>query len=152
MRNSAFKKGASEYYSGEKKRYTLKVQIVINYHTAEILSVDFRGERTHDFKLFKQSELRLSEHTLVIADKGYQGIKKIHEKSIHQIKRRKKIPINDIQKRYNRILSRLRFVIKRVSGILKHFRIVSTRYRNTPKNFIKTFFIICGLYNFQCHI
>ena len=55
---------------------------MINYHTAEILSVDFSGGRRHDFKLFKQSQLPLSEHTLVIADKGYQGIKKIHENSI----------------------------------------------------------------------
>ena len=123
---------------------------MINYHTAEILSVDFSGGRRHDFKLFKQSQLPLSEHTLVIADKGYQGIKKIHENSIHQIKRRKKIALSDIQKIYNRIVSRLRFVIERVNGIIKRFRIVSTRYRNAPTNFIKTFSLSCGLYNFQC--
>ena len=80
----------SEYYSGKKKKYTQKAQIVINYITGKIFTVDFSGGRTHDFKLFKQSELPLSEHTCVIADKGYQGIRKIHKNSLHPIKRRKK--------------------------------------------------------------
>ena len=57
---------------------------MIDFRTAKILSITFSGGRTHDFKLFKQSNLPLSEDTLVIADKGYQGIKKIHENSIHQ--------------------------------------------------------------------
>ena len=74
----------------KKKKYTQKAQIVIDYSTTEILSVDFSGGRTHDFKLFKQSNLPLSEYTCVLVDKGYQGIKKIHANSLHFIKRRKK--------------------------------------------------------------
>ena len=123
---------------------------MIDYKRAKILSVDFSGGRTHDFKLFKQSKLPLSAHTLVITDKGYQGIKKIHENSIHPIKRRKKNPLSEAQKAYNRLVCRLRFVIERVNGILKRFRILSSRYRNAPSNFINTFYLICGLYNFQC--
>ena len=116
------------------------------------MSVAFSGGRTHDFKLFKQSNLVLSEDTLVIADKGYQGVKKIHEKSIHPIKRKKNIPLSESQKTYNRIVSRLRFIIERVNGILKRFRILSCKYRNAPASFTNTFSLICGLYNFQCYI
>ena len=123
---------------------------MIDFRTTKILNITFSGGRTHDFKLFKQSNLPLSEHTLIIADKGYQGIKGIHEKSIHPIKRRKREPLNDVQKAYNLIVSRLRFIIERVNGILKRFRILSSRYRNAPQNFIKIFTLICGLYNFQC--
>lgn len=125
---------------------------MIDFHTAKILSITFSGGRTHDFKLFKQSNLPLSEHTLIIADKGYQGIKKIHENSIHPIKRSKKVPLSDVQKTYNRLVSRLRFIIERVNGILKRFRILSCKYRNAPTSFINTFTLICGVYNFQCHI
>lgn len=113
------------------------------------MSVDFSGGRTHDFKLFKQSNLALSEDTLVIADKGYQGIKGIHEKSIHPIKRKKNVPLSDKQKTYNRLVSRLRFIIERVNGILKRFRILSSKYRNAPASFTNTFSLICGLYNFN---
>ena len=123
---------------------------MIDFSTAKILSITFSGGRTHDFKLFKQSNLPLSEHTLIIADKGYQGIKEIHEKSIHPVKRKKNVPLSDKQKTYNRIVSRLRFIIERVNGILKRFRILSSKYRNAPQNFTKIFTLICGLYNFQC--
>ena len=84
MWNQAAKKGVSEYYSGKKKKYTQKAQIVINYITGKIFTVDFSGGRTHDLKLCKQSELPLSEHTCVIADKGYQGIRKIHKNGFVQ--------------------------------------------------------------------
>ncbi len=40
------------------------IPLVIDFHTAKILSITFSGGRTHDFKLFKQSNLPLSEHTL----------------------------------------------------------------------------------------
>ncbi|MBQ7577784.1 MAG: transposase [Synergistaceae bacterium] len=55
----------------------------------------------------------------MIPDKGYQGIRKIHQNSLHPIKRRKKVPLTDNQKAYNRIVYRLRFVIEQVNGILK---------------------------------
>ena len=145
-------KRASEFYSGKKKKYTQKAQIVIDYSTTEILSVDFSGGRTHDFKLFKQSNLPLSECTCVLADKGYQGIKKIHYNSLHPIKRRKKVPFTDSQRAYNLLISRLRFVIERVNGILKRFRILSSKYRNAPQTFIRTFLLVCGLHNFQHHM
>ena len=125
---------------------------MIDGKQAKILSVDFSGGRTHDFQLFKQSQLPLSEDTLVIVDKGYQGIRKIHKNSIHPIKSSKKKPLSKTQKTYNRIVSRLRFVIERVNGILKRFRILSSKYRNAPSKFINTFSLICGLYNFQCPI
>ena len=60
------------------------------------------------------------------------------------------IQFSEAQKAYNRLVCRLRFVIERVNGILKRFRILSSRYRNAPSNFINTFSLICGLYNFQC--
>ena len=50
---------------------------MIDFLTAKILSIIFSGGRAHDFKLFKQNNLPLpeSEHTLIIADKGYLEIK-----------------------------------------------------------------------------
>ena len=59
---------------------------MIEFEIGKILSIDFAGGRTHDFKLFKQSKLPFSNYTLVIADKGYQGIKKFHENSIFPLK------------------------------------------------------------------
>ena len=148
MRAEAFKKGASKYYSGKKKKYTQKAQIVINYAAAKLLSVEFASGREHDFKLFKRSGLPLAEDTCVIADKGYHGIKKLHKNSVHPVKRRKDQGFSTMQRVYNTVIIRLRFVIERVKGILKRFRILSSKYRNAPEKFLISFSLICGLYNF----
>jgi hypothetical protein len=46
--------------------------------------------RIHDFKLLKNSRVKFGELVQVIADKGYQGITKIHEKSETPIKKPKR--------------------------------------------------------------
>ena len=37
--------------------------------------------RIHDFKIFKNSKIKLGKTIRIIADKGYQGIVKIHHLS-----------------------------------------------------------------------
>ncbi len=37
--------------------------------------------RMHDFKLFQKSQVKLPKTIKLLADKGYQGIVKIHELS-----------------------------------------------------------------------
>jgi hypothetical protein len=46
--------------------------------TRKILSAAFCAGRKHDFQLFKESEIKLPPHVLLLADAGYQGVAKIH--------------------------------------------------------------------------
>ena len=43
--------------------------------------------KTHDFKLFKNSDIKFHKLLQIIADKGYQGIAKIHNLSKTPIKK-----------------------------------------------------------------
>lgn len=46
--------------------------------------------RTHDSRLFKESKTRLHPDLILKTDSGYQGIRKLHEKSRVPHKRSKK--------------------------------------------------------------
>lgn len=59
-----------------------------------------------DFQLFKTSGVRFGELLKVIADKGYQGITKIHQLSETPIKKPKGKKLKTDQKKYNRKLNR----------------------------------------------
>ncbi len=59
-----------------------------------------------DFQLFKTSGVRFGELLKVIADKGYQGITKIHQLSETPIKKPKGKKLTTDQKKYNRKLNR----------------------------------------------
>lgn len=104
---------------------------------------------THDFALYKQSQLELHKSLELLADSGYQGITKLHEKSRTPKKRSKKHQLTKDEKRSNRELSRRRIVVENVIRSLKIFRILLERYRNRRKRFSLRFNLIAGLYNFE---
>ena len=74
-------KKQKRYYSGKKKRHTLKSQIVVNKKTKEIVCTEFANGKKHDFRMFKESGIKIKKEIKVIVDTGYQGIKKLHEES-----------------------------------------------------------------------
>ncbi|MDV2997795.1 MAG: hypothetical protein N4J56_007500 [Chroococcidiopsis sp. SAG 2025] len=45
------------YYSGKKKRHTLKTQVVVNQANGQIICTTFGKGRVHDFRLFKRARI-----------------------------------------------------------------------------------------------
>lgn len=74
-------KHQKRFYSGKQKEHTLKTQVVIEQKTLKIICLRHGKEKTHDFKLFKTTGFKINKLVKIIADKGYQGITKIHELS-----------------------------------------------------------------------
>ena len=66
---------------GKKKKHTLKSQVVIETESLKIICTAHGKGKKHDFQLFKGSKIKIDESIETIADKGYQGIKKIHNSS-----------------------------------------------------------------------
>ena len=75
------KKKQKHYYSGKKKRHTLKTQIVVDKKTKGIICTAFFNGKRHDFKLFKESKTRIHPEIKTVTDTGYQGMQKLHRKS-----------------------------------------------------------------------
>ena len=73
------KRKREKYYSGKKKRHTLKTQIFIERNTGQILEVSksFPGS-IHDYQVFKITKAgeRLPRDEPIYLDRGYQGAKK----------------------------------------------------------------------------
>ncbi len=59
------------FYSGKKKRHTLKTQVIIDYETSTILGIAQEQGPTSDLKLFKQSGVHLAPEVWYLADGGY---------------------------------------------------------------------------------
>ena len=143
------KKRQKQFYSGKQKEHTLKTQLVIQQKTGQIICIVNGKGRTHDFKLFKNSGVKFGDLIKVIADKGYQGIAKIHQLSQTPIKKKKGEKLSKEEKRYNQHLNRLRITVEHINRRLKIFKILSYPYRNRGKRFGLRANLIAGLHNYD---
>ena len=143
------KKRQKKFYSGKQKEHTLKTQLVIQQKTGKIVCIVNVKGRTHDFKLFKNSGVKFRTLMKVIADKGYQGIAKIHKLSETPIKKKKGKKLTKEEKQYNRQLNRLRITVEHINRRLKIFKILSYPYRNRGTRFGLRANLIAGIYNYE---
>lgn len=72
------KKKQRRYYSGKKKRHTIKSQLVIEQQSLKILCTAHGTGKENDFQLFKRSHVHPLPEVEILADKGYQGLNTIH--------------------------------------------------------------------------
>ena len=103
--------------------------------TQAVICTDFSNGKRHDFRLFKESKTRIHPEVKVITDTGYQGIKKLHDKSEMPKKKSKKNPLTKEDKNNNKKLARERVANENVIGMLKRFKIIADKYRNRRKRF-----------------
>lgn len=137
------------YYSGKKKRHTLKSQVVINQQSLHIVCTAHGVGREHDFRLFKRSRVRTAADIELLGDRGYQGVVKLHVKSQTPKKKPLKQQLSATHKQKNRQLARERVVVEQVIGKLKVFKILAGCYRNRRRRFALRFNLIAALYNFE---
>lgn len=137
------------FYSGKKKRHTLKCQLVVEQATGRIICTFFGKGRRHDFNLFQASGVRFHPQTQSLQDKGYQGMQKLHLNSCLPRKKPRGGQLSREDKLYNRTLARDRVVIEQVNRCLKIFRILAERYRNRRRRFGLRCNLIAALYNYE---
>ena len=142
------KKGQKPYYSGKKKRHTLKTEIRITRKGRIVHVSKTKPGSIHDFNLHKQ-EPPLPLGSRAFVDSGYQGLDKLHKETELPYKATKKKPLDREEKEYNRALSRIRVKIENVLANIKIFRILKDCYRNKRKRYNVKFNIIAGIVNLK---
>ena len=100
-------------------------------------------------RLFKQHRIPMLPEQLCLADKGYQGIAKLHLNSCIPTKKPRKAKMDSSERQHNRLLARLRVVAEHVHRKLKIFRILAERYRNRRRRFGLRFNLIAAIVNFE---
>lgn len=143
------KKHQKRFYSGKQGEHSLKTQVALGEKTGIIICLAHEKGRTHDFKLFKKSNVRFHKLLHIIADKGYQGITKIQGNSETPVKKPRGGKLTKEQKQYNRQLNRLRVAVEHINRRLKIFKILSYRYRNRHRRFGLRANLIAGIYNYE---
>ncbi len=134
---------------GKQRCHTLKIQLLINQGTQEILCTALGIGKEHDFRIFKNSRIKARKEIQIVADKGYQGIKTYHNNSKIPYTKPRKGKLSQEQKEFNRQQARVRIKVEHVIRLLKVFRILSSRYRNRRKQFGLRVNLIAGIYNYE---
>ncbi len=122
---------------------------MVDQTTGQIICTAFGKGRVHDFRLFKLHQLPMMPEQLCLADKGYQGIAKLHKSSCTPTKKPPKTKLNSSERQHNCLLARLRVVAEHINRRLKIFRILAERYRNRRRRFGLRFNLIAAIVNFE---
>jgi len=125
---------------------------VVDKRSHKVICTNFSNGKRHDFRLFKESEVRFQAETKVLTDTGYQGLQKIHANSGIPKKKTKKYPLTREDKQKNKQLSSQRVLNENVFSMLKRFKIIADKYRNRRKRFGLRFNLIAGVYNYELAI
>lgn len=125
------------------------VQLFIDLATLQVLHAAYGKGHENDFGLYKRSKTQLNEKLELLADKGYQGIAKLHRKSFTPCKKPRGGQRTQTQRAYNRELAKLRIKVEHVIRRMKVFRILAERYRNRRRRFGLRFNLIASIYNCQ---
>ena len=149
---SVQKKRQRRYYSGKKKRHTLKTQLVVDKRSLQVICTTFTNGKRHDFRLFKESKVRTLAIAKFLVDTGYQGIAAMHTNSELPKKRSKKQPLTKEDKRNNRRIASERVCNEHVIGVLKRFRILAEKYRNRRRRFGLRWNLTSGIYNLELRV
>lgn len=117
--------------------------------TGLILSVRCARGTTHDFKILKDSHLKINEDAKIKTDKGFIGIKELFPNSQVPHKSSKHHPLSKEQKQYNQQLAKERIIIEHRNRECKIFRICKERYRGKHKNYEKTWKLVSAIVNLK---
>jgi len=136
------------YYSGKKKRHTLKTQVVVG-PDGELMghSATVPGSQ-HDKSLYDDSGVgaRLDDDEALMGDKGFQGIQK-DRLAVLPDKKPKGGELTAAQKARNQRISHYRIVVENTICQLKTFRVLAHVYRHARQSHSDVFAVVAALVN-----
>jgi hypothetical protein len=126
------------YYSGKKKRHTVKNQLMVNNHRGYILhKIRHKKGRKHDYDIYKSNHLVTPKEIVNVYDLGYLGIEKDFPEQLSALpsKRKRNQDLSQEEIEYNRIHTKKRIVIEHTICRLKKYRMMSDTFRNRLRKY-----------------
>ncbi len=139
------------YYSGKKKRHTVKNQLMVNNRGYIIHKANHMKGRRRDyiFDILEESSVTPKQVVNVI-DLGYLGVEKDFPEQLSTLphkKKRNQPEISQEEKEYNKIHSKKGMIVEHTICRLKKYRIMSDIFRNKLRKSNKILDIVAGLVN-----
>ena len=145
------KRRRKNYYSGKKKKHTVKTQIMVNKKGVIVHKTKHRNGKKHDYDVFKKTgPPPIPPEVKVGVDLGYYGIEKDYPYlNVHiPVKKPKGKELTKQEKRYNKKQRKARVIVEHTIGRMKKFQIMGQEFRNRLTRYDRMTSIVCGLVNF----
>jgi hypothetical protein len=123
--------------------------VVVDKKTRKVICTSYAQGKKHDFRLLKESHVKIASHKTVVVDTGYQGLQKIHINTKIPTKKSRNRPLSKAVKKANRAISSERVEHEHAIGFIKRFKIVADKYRNRRRRFGLRFNLIAGICNYE---
>jgi hypothetical protein len=147
------KRRRDSYYSGKKKRHTIKTQIIVNNRGIIIHKTGLKKGARHDYDIYKKNHPVIPKEVVNVFDLGYLGVEKDFPAQLSSLPYRKKKrnhqELSQEEKEYNQSHSKRRIVIEHTICRLKKFRILADVFRNRLRKYNKISDIVSGLINYR---
>jgi hypothetical protein len=140
------------FYSGKKKKHTIKTQIMVNNHGIIIHKLGYKKGRRHDYDIYKENHPVTPKQVVNVVDLGYLGIEKDFPQQLSSIPYRKKrslLQLSQEQNEYNKSHSKRRIVIEHTICRIKKYKILADVYRNKLRKYNQVSDIVSGLINYR---
>jgi hypothetical protein len=140
------------YYSGKKKRHTVKTQLMVNNCGIIIHKTGHNKGHRHDYDIYKKNHPVTPKQVVSVFDLGYLGVGKDFPEQISSLPNRKKRSQTDLfheEKEYNQNHSRKRIVIEHTICRMKKYRILADVFRNRLRKHNRVSDIVSGLVNYR---
>ena len=131
-----------QYYSGKKRKHTLKTQVISLAKMADIVDI-VSGEPgpKSDIKIWRENADKFENKQQFIGDKAYQGEEQIKTPK----KKPKNAELNQEEKEKNKEISSERIYVEHIIRIIKIFRVMRERFRLNKDKYESIFSTVCGL-------
>ena len=141
------------YYSGKKKRYTVKNHLMVNNRGYIIHKANHhkKGQRL-DYDFYKKDHPVTPKQVVNVFDLGYLGIEKdFPEQLSSALPYKKKINqcLSQEEIEFNSIHSKKRIIVEHTISRLKKYRIMRDIFRNKLRKYDKVLDIVAGLVNYR---
>ena len=140
------------YYSGKKKKHTIKNLYTANQMGLIIHKTKRRqiGKR-HDYDIYKRNRPVIPKDVTSAFDLGFLGVEKDYpeQKSSLPVKKERSRELAVQEKEYNKNHSKRRIVIEHTICRLKKYRILADVFRNKLRKYDKVSDIVAGLANYR---
>jgi hypothetical protein len=139
------------FYSGKKKRHTVKNQITVNNRGHILHKVGYKKGRKHDYDLYKKNHPVIPKQVVNVVDLGHLGIETDFPEQLSSIPNRKQRNQELLQeeKEHNKSHSKKRIVVEHTICRLKKYRIMSDIFRNRLRKYNRVSNIVASLVNYR---
>ena len=132
------------FYSGKKKRHTIKTQLMVNNHGIIIHKIGYKKDRRHDYDIYKKNQSFTPKEVVNVYNLGYLGVENDFPEQLSSIPKRKKrnLEISKEERDHTKDHAKRRIVVEDTICRLKKYRIFADIFRNKLRKYDKVSDII----------